>query len=56
MERYKLTVKWRGFDEVDEEYFDDYEKAKAVEQDYKETYPNTIKFISVTRISGKEEV
>lgn len=56
MERYKLIIEWRGFDEIDEEYFDDYYKAKAVEQDYKETYPNTIKHIEVTKANGKEIV
>ena len=56
MERYKLIIEWRGFDDIDEEYFDDYDKAKAVEQDYKETYPNTIKHIEVTKANGKEIV
>ena len=52
---YKLEVIWTDSDKPDIEYFDDYIKAKLVEDDYKKTYPNTIEFISVTFAKWKDE-
>ena len=52
---YKLEVIWKDSDKPDTEYFDDYIKAKLVEDDYKKTYPNTIEFISVTFVRGEDK-